>query len=271
MACGARSSPALDGPTHADDANSVTQPLRRFFVPSGSLRARNVTLGADLAHRIGRVLRLRRGDHVLLSEGGAREYEVQLTGVSSYAVTGVVVGEREAQPEPEVNLVLYQSLIRANRFDLVLEKGTEIGVSRFVPITTARSQVQGNGEPASARGERWRRIVVEAAEQTGRGRPPRVDAPLPFEEAVRQARGLKLMPFEGERSRSMSAYLRALSRRPEVVSLFVGPEGGFEDAEVDLAREAGAEIVSLGPRILRSETAGIVASALVLDALGEMG
>jgi 16S rRNA (uracil1498-N3)-methyltransferase len=248
----------------------VTQPLRRFFVPPGSLRARNVTLGPELAHRIGRVLRLRRGDHVLLSEGGAREYEVQLTGVSSYAVTGVVVGEREAQPEPDVTLVLYQSLIRANRFDLVLEKATEIGVSRFVPVTTARSQVQGNGEPAGARGERWRRIVVEAAEQSGRGRPPRVDAPLPFEDALRQARGLKVMPFEGERSRSLRASLRG-AKRPEIVSLFIGPEGGFEDAEVELAREAGAEIVSLGPRILRSETAGIVASALVLDALGEMG
>jgi len=248
----------------------VTEPLRRFFVPPGSLRARNVTLGPELAHRFGRVLRLRRGDRVLLSEGGAREYEVQLTGVSSYAVTGVVLAEREARPEPEATLVLYQSLIRANRFDLVLEKGTEIGVSRFVPVTAARSQVQGDVEPASARGERWRRIVVEAAEQSGRGRPPRVEAPVAFEEAVRQARGVKVMPSEGERSRSLGPYLRGLDHRPGTVSLFIGPEGGFEDAELELAREAGAEIVSLGPRILRSETAGIVASALVLDALGEL-
>ncbi len=162
-------------------------------MPTGSLRARNVTLGPDLAHRLGRVLRLKRGDHVLLSEGGAREYEVQLTGVSPYAITGVVLAEREARAEPEIVLVLYQSLIRANRFDLVLEKATEIGVSRFVPVIAARSQVQGNGEPAGARSERWRRIAIEAAEQSGRGRPPRVEAPIQFEEAVRQARGLKLM------------------------------------------------------------------------------
>lgn len=249
----------------------MTQALRRFFVPPGSLRARNITLGPDLAHRLGRVLRLKRGDHVVLSEGGAREYEVQLTAVSPYAVTAVVIREREASGEPEVELVLYQSLIRANRFDLVLEKGTEVGVSRFVPMIAGRSQVQGNGEPAPARGERWLRIVVEAAEQCGRGRPPAVDAPLVFEDAVRQARGLKLMPFEGERSRGLGAYLRGLSRRPDTVSLFIGPEGGFEDAEVELAREAGAEIVSLGPRILRSETAGIIASAIVLEVLGEMG
>jgi len=247
------------------------QPLRRFFVPPGSLRARNVTLGPELAHRLGRVLRLQRGDHVLLSAGGARDYEVQLTGVSPHAITGLIIAEREAPPEPELKLILYQSLIRANRFDLVLEKGTEIGVSRFVPTVAGRSQVTGNGEPSGARGERWERIVIEAAEQCGRGRLPVVDQPLPFESAVRRAGGLKLLPFEGERRRGMSAYLRELSRRPDSVSLFIGPEGGFDDAEVELAREAGAEIVSLGPRILRSETAGIVAAALVLNALGEMG
>jgi len=246
-------------------------PLRRFFVPPGSLRARNVTLGPDLAHRLGRVLRLKRGDHVLLSEGGARDYEVQLTGVSPYAVTAVVIAERAAPPEPDVTLVLYQSLIRANRFDLVLEKGTEIGVSRFVPVIAARSQTLGNGEPSPSRGGRWDRVVIEAAEQCGRGRLPSVDPPRPFEDAVRQASGLKLLPFEGERRQGISAYLRGLSRRPDTVSLFIGPEGGFEDAEMALAREAGAEIVSLGRRILRSETAGIVAVALTLDALGEMG
>jgi len=113
--------------------------------------------------------------------------------------------------------------------------------------------------------------VNEAAEQCGRGRLPAVDQPLPFEDAVRRARGVKLLPYESERRLGISAYLRALSRRPDTVSLFIGPEGGFEDAEVELARENGAEIVSLGPRILRSETAGIIASALVLEALGEMG
>ena len=245
--------------------------MRRFFVPPGSLRARNVTLGPDLAHRLGRVLRLKRGDHVLLSEGGARDYEVQLTGVSPYAVTGIVIAEHPAPPEPAVTLVLYQSLIRANRFDLVLEKGTEIGVSRFVPVIAARSQTQGNGEPASPRGGRWERVVIEAAEQCGRGRLPSVDPPRPFEDAVRQARGLKLLLFEGERRLGISTHLRGLSRRPDVISIFIGPEGGFEDSEVALAREAGAEIVSLGPRVLRSETAGIVAQRWCWSALGEMG
>jgi 16S rRNA (uracil1498-N3)-methyltransferase len=248
----------------------MTQPLRRFFVPKGSLRARNVTLGPELAHRLGRVLRLRRGDHIILTEGGAREYEVQLTAVSPYAATAVVVRELRAPQEPDVTLTLYQSLIRAHRFDLVLEKGTEIGVARFVPMIAARSQVQGNDEPSSAKSDRWDRIVVEAAEQCGRGRVPRIDQPLSFEEAVRRARGTLVLPYESERKQSLGRYLRALSPRPNAVSLFIGPEGGFEEHEVALAREAGAAIVSLGARIMRAETAAIVACALTLEALGEL-
>jgi 16S rRNA (uracil1498-N3)-methyltransferase len=249
----------------------MTEQLRRFFVPPGSLRARHVTLGPELARRLGRVLRLRVGDHVILTEGGAHEYEVQITAVSGNALTANVVAEREPPPEPDVELVLHQSLIRANRFDLVLEKGTEIGVSRFVPVVAARSIVQGNGEPDSARSERWRRLVVEAAEQCHRGRLPRVDAPLSLEQALTQARGLKLLSWEEERAQGLSAYLRALREHPRVVSLLIGPEGGFEPVEVDLARSNGWAVVSLGTRIMRSETAGIVASALVLNALGELG
>jgi 16S rRNA (uracil1498-N3)-methyltransferase len=256
----------------------MAEPLRRFFVPPGSLRARHVTLGPDLAHRLGRVLRLRRGDHVVLTEGGTREYEVQITAVSANALTATVVTERAPPAEPDVHLTLFQSLIRANRFDLVLEKGVEIGVSRFVPIVSTRSVVQDNpdgpvagGEASSARSERWRRLVLEAAEQCGRGRLPQVTAPQQFEDALRSATGVKLIPWEEQRGGGLVPYLRSLRERPRYVSVFIGPEGGFEASEVEQAREAGCTPVTLGPRIMRSETAGIVASALVLATLGDMG
>ena len=250
----------------------MSDELRRFFVPRGSIRARNVTLGPELAHRLGRVLRLKRGDRVVFSEGGPRDFEAQITAVSGQALTAVVVAERDSPPEPAVHLTLYQSLIRQNRFDLVLEKGTELGVGRFVPMVAARCQVQGeNGEPSPAKAERWARLVLEAAEQCGRGRLPAVASPQPFAEAVRDAAGTKLLPYEAARTRGLSAYLRGLDRHPREVSLFIGPEGGFVPSEIALAEAEGAVIVTLGARVLRSETAGIVAAALVLDALGEMG
>jgi 16S rRNA (uracil1498-N3)-methyltransferase len=244
----------------------VPDDLRRFFAPPESLRARNVTITGDLAHRLSRVLRYRRGDHLILAGGGRVESEVQLYGVSANAVTGVVVGERPAPPEPAVELVLYQSIIRLNRFDFVLEKGTEAGVSRFVPMIAARTRAQLEGAE-SARSERWQRIIVEAAEQCGRGRLPTVTQTVTFEQAVRSAPGLKVMPWESERRLRLAAYLRDLAKRPATVSLFIGPEGGFDDAEIELAREAGAVLVTLGRRVMRSETAAIIAAGIVLHEL----
>lgn len=247
--------------------------MRRFFVPPGSLPAggspgQKVSLGAELAHRLGHVLRLKPGDRVVLA-GGGRDLEVELTAVSPRSVSAVVVAEVPCPPEPGIELVLYQSLIRAQRFELVLEKGTELGVSRFVPLVSERSQVRPERE--SGRAERWRRIVLEAAEQCGRGRVPEVGQPCSLEEALAGARGLRLLPWEGERAQGLRSLLRGLSEKPAAVSVFIGPEGGFSEGEVALARREGAATVSLGRRILRSETAGIVAAALVMHELGELG
>lgn len=243
--------------------------MRRFFVPEGTLAGPEISLSGDLAHRLARVLRLKRGDRVVLSEGGGVEYEVRLTGVSPTAIATEVVVIREPPPEPAVELVLHQSLIRANRFDFVLEKGTEIGVARFVPLILARGQIR-DGEASGNRLDRWRRVVVEAAEQSGRARPPAIEPPAHLDEAVRSASGVRLLPWEGEGGEPLGAHLRSLSERPASVSLFIGPEGGFEAAEVDAARAEGVTLVTLGPRILRSETAGIVAATIALESLGAM-
>ena len=245
--------------------------MRRFFVPAGTVAGRDVALPPELARRLAKVLRLQRGDRVVLADGSGRDYEVELKELSARAASVFVVGERPSPLEPSVELVLYQSLVRPQRFELVLEKGTEIGVSRFVPLLSGRARVRTAA--GSQRADRWRRIVSEAAEQCGRGRVPAVDPPAPFEEAVSASGGpgLRLIPWESERSQGLRSYLRALEERPASVSLIIGPEGGFAEEEVELARRAGCVPVSLGPRILRSETAGIVAAALVMHELGEMG
>jgi 16S rRNA (uracil1498-N3)-methyltransferase len=167
--------------------------------------------------------------------------------------------------EPGVQLVLYQSLIRANRFDWVLEKATEIGVARFVPVIATRVQLQL--EEGAARADRWRRLIIEAAEQCGRGKLPAIDPPVSFEEAVRGAPGLKLMPWEDEREARLGEYLRSLDERPRAVSVFIGPEGGYEPSEVELARESGAVLVTLGYQVMRAETAAIVACGIILHEL----
>jgi 16S rRNA (uracil1498-N3)-methyltransferase len=243
----------------------MSDELRRFFVDASVLGEEQVTMTGDLAHRLAKVLRYRAGDSLVLTAAGETEYIVRLESVSAKGITGTVTGRRPAPTEAGVEVVVYQSLIRANRFDFVLEKGTEIGVARFVPMIAARTQVQE--EASKARGDRWQRLITEAAEQCGRGHLPTVGEAQPFERAVRTAPGLKLMPFEGERDLRLGEYLRSLTEPPSAVSIFIGPEGGWEDAEVDLARDSGAVLVTLGRRVMRAETAAVVAAGIVLHEL----
>jgi 16S rRNA (uracil1498-N3)-methyltransferase len=243
--------------------------MRRFFVPPQAIVGQEAHLGPDLARRMERVLRLRVGDHVLLLDNSGREYEVELTALTAREGQGLILASREGAGEPSVRLVLYQALIKSQRFDWVLEKATELGVAAFVPIVSSRSQVR-TPQPSSARLERWRRVIVEAAEQSGRCRLPELSAPLPFEDACVEAAGLRILPWEGERVASLADLLLVQRLPVRVVSLFIGPEGGFPLDEVQLARRLGVSTVSLGRRILRAETAAIVAAALVLHELGEM-
>lgn len=246
----------------------MTGELRRFFVPPETLQGQDVAITGELAHRLARVLRYRRGDRLVLTSGGPREYIVRLDGVSASAVLGVVEGDRPGPPEPAVEVVLYQALIRPKRFDFALEKGTEAGVARFVPVICARTQGHGD-EPAARRADRWQRVIVEAAEQCGRGRLPTVADPLPFAGAVAAAPGLRVVPWEEERSQKLGAYLRSLPARPDAVSIFIGPEGGYTEEEVALARAAGAALVTLGQRVMRSETAAVIACGIVLHELDD--
>ena len=240
--------------------------LRRFFVEPGVATSGEVQITGDLARRLARVLRYRPGDRLVLATGAPREHVVELSAVSWKQVAGAVVGEQDGPEEPSVEVVLYQALIRPNRFDLVLEKGTEIGVAHFVPVLAGRTQVQMD-EPGHTRAERWHRLIVEAAEQCGRGRFPEIAQPIPFADALASAPGLKIVPWEDEREQRLADYLRALPERPATVSIFVGPEGGYQNEEVALARDSGAALVTLGRQVMRAETAAVVAAGIVLHEL----
>jgi 16S rRNA (uracil1498-N3)-methyltransferase len=242
--------------------------MRRFYVDAGTVQGRRATLGPELAWRLSRVLRLRPGEKLLLFDGSGKEWEVELVSISPKAVTATVLADHPSPPEPAVRLRLFAGLVKEPRFELVLEKATELGVAEIVPVVTRRSVVRPWKE-GSAKQERWRRIVIEATEQCGRARPPELSSPVPLPEAVRLASGLRLLPWEGERERGIQEPLSRARGSVAEVSLLVGPEGGLEADEVELARQAGFQVVSLGRRVLRAETAALVAAALVLYELGE--
>lgn len=248
--------------------------MRRFYAGAGALDDDAIDIERSLAHRLANVLRLRAGDEVALFDGSGAEARVRLETIDQRRATATVLERYDAVPESRVRVHVYQSITKGERFEWLLEKATEVGVARVVPLMTARAVVKTAGE--GNRSDRWRRIVVEAAEQCGRSVLPAVDAPCSFADAIRDAPGLLLLPYEDapegapDIQAALSADIDALFALSEV-SVFIGPEGGYEPQEVERAREAGAAVVTMGRRVLRSETAGLVAATLVLHAAGELG
>ncbi len=233
-----------------------------------------VHLTGALAHQLGRVLRLRPGDHVALLDDGGDEYDVELLSLGAREVTARVVGRSRPAGEPGRELVLHPALPKAKKLDWVLQKGTELGATAFEPLVSRYCVPQGGEEPG-AKLERWRRIVAEAAEQAGRTRLPRVAAPVDFAAACAAAAPaalhLILSPAEGALPLRLALAAREPLPPALAVHLYVGPEGGFSPEELALAAASGLVAVSLGPRILRTETAPLAALAALGYALGEMG
>ena len=272
----------------------------RFFLPpeafGGNGTPTRVTFPGPIAHQLRAVLRLRPGARVIVLDDSGWEYEVELVDLDRSSALARVCERRERTGQPGVSLVLYQGMLKGQHFEWVLQKGTELGVSAFVPTETRRSVARSTGRWASKR-VRLERIVREAAEQSGRGRLPRLADPLSFAEACREAAlcDLALIPTvlqvghkeasttgepvehrgtlateRGKRA-GLVRVLHALDASPQSVALLIGSEGGFEDQEVALAQQHGIQAVTLGPRILRAETAALAVVSIVLAELGEMG
>jgi 16S rRNA (uracil1498-N3)-methyltransferase len=238
--------------------------MHRLLVEPHSLRADSVDFSDEQAHQLRHVLRLRNSDRVRVFDGlEPVDLVVELTGPRSARVV-----ERCVQPpEPRHTVVAYPALLQRDKFEVVLQKLTEVGVAAIAPVLTERSLVR---EPPDARRmARWKSILREATEQCGRGRVPGLQPALALDAALRHAvaESRTLVAYEGERDGSLR---EALAGAPERVSIFIGPEGGYSVKEVELAREIGACVVTLGPRILRTETASPVLAALVLYELGDL-
>ena len=244
--------------------------LHRFFVPTECFTPGRVHLTSDTARQVARVLRLRVGDEIVALDDSGQEFLVRLDHVSDRAAGGDVVEIRLGRGEPGVQITLYQALVSRERFELALQKGTEVGISRFVPTWCARSQI-GMDAVTEARLERWRRLVRETAEQCHRARLPNVQPGLALSEALARAvtDGPALVAWEQEDQRGTASVLSSLGR-VERLSLFVGPEGGFTSAEIEEAQRQGVQTIGLGPRLLRAETAGPLLATLVLFASGDL-
>ncbi|HUT30262.1 MAG TPA: RsmE family RNA methyltransferase [Sedimentisphaerales bacterium] len=249
--------------------------LHRFFVSSEALEGENAILRGRQAHQISEVLRLGPGEHIIALDNFGWEHKLRLTKVGKYEIRAEVVGKELATSEPAVRITLFQSLGKQDKFEWVLQKCTEIGVVRFVPVIAERSVVRNCREIGANKLSRWKRIITEAAEQSHRGVAPVLDEPIKLEKGMAELEGFERSLIASTRAQGMG--LRDSLRGCGAcltggvgLALIVGPEGGFTEDEVERGRAGGAIPFTLGPRILRTETAAVVAASVILYELGEL-
>lgn len=250
---------------------------RRFFstpeqfAPDGS----TVTLGLEEARHLRDVLRLNRGDEVFVFDGEGKEFRCVVEESGRSKTTLGVVGEVEAaRPESSLQLTLAVALLKGEKFDLVVQKATELGASRIVPVVTKHADVRLRDEAdVTRRVARWQRIALEACKQSGRARVPEIDAPVACEsliESVPSDAGEWRVMFAERDGGGLVETIKNLQAQPRAITALVGSEGGWTDEEIHLAQDAGWSVVTLGGRTLRAETAAIAVTALLQHAFGDL-
>lgn len=244
--------------------------MHRFFVPTTSRAEQAVTLSGDSAYQIARVPRLRANEEIVLiptDAANAVEWRVRLVTVETRAVSGLVVAERPGLSEPSCAVTLCPALLKGERFDWLVQKATELGVAAIQPVVTART-IRKIGSDDRHVHERWQRIATEAAEQSGRSRVPEMRGPVPLGDLAHAVAAPLFVAHETVAARTLTDAIPAAC---DHVAVAIGPEGGLTDDEVArLVADAGAVPVSLGPRVLRAETAAITAVTLVMATTGNL-
>ena len=241
--------------------------MPRFFVDTPLAVGQTATLtGADARHLAG-ALRVTLGEAVTLCDGQGTDYACTVTAVEREQVTLSVDAAAPTTAEPTLAVTLYMGLPKGDKMELIIQKCVELGVTAIVPVAMSRCIVKLDGKDAAKKQSRWQKIAAEAAGQSGRGIIPAVETPISWKQALaRFANENTLLCYEGGGAPIGSLVTPA----DTAVSLVVGPEGGFDPAEVEAVTAAGGRIATLGPRILRCETAPIAAIAVLMEKSGNM-
>lgn len=249
--------------------------MRRIFI-RGLLKERLAITGGD-AYHLGRVMRARPGDHIVVADDAGRVGEYRLTGFTDSSVAMELVRCVEERTESPLELILAQCLPKGDKLELIIQKATELGADVIVPLTSDNCVVRYDGRKAQAKQERWQKTACEAGKQCGRSRLPLVKPIQPLENWLREEVNgtygddiLMCMCYENEEQQGIKEFLQR-HREAARVAVVIGPEGGFSLAEAALAKELGVAAVSLGTRILRAETAAISAAAIVQYEMGDLG
>ena len=242
--------------------------MPRFFVDKKDITDKEIHItGEDVKH-ITKVLRLRVGEELEVCDKCGTDYRCVISSFGDGEVVAEIKESMKNSAEPPVEVTLYQGMPKSDKMDYIIQKCVELGISRIVPVITKRTvSVPKDAEKKTAR---WQKIAEEAAKQCGRGAIPTVEVAIDFKEAMRrfaEDNAKNLMPYECERENSLKTVLKETDGSK--FNIFIGPEGGFDEKEVELAKGSGAKVVTLGPRIMRTETAPLAVVSAIMYELGD--
>ena len=251
--------------------------MHKFFTPKDLINNDEAKILGDDVKHIYRVLRLEEGDKVIINNCAGEEFLGEISNITNQEVSLKIIEKLNTNNESAVKIYLFQGLPKAQKMDLIVQKGTELGVLEFIPTITERVDVKLKGEFKKL--DRLNRIALEAAKQSKRSIIPTVTEPISFNDAIDRMKSMDLVivPYENAQNFGIKTLINKF-RNENVdlssivkIGIFIGPEGGIEDFEIEKLKNEGAYIVTLGNRILRTETAGFVAASLIQYELSDMG
>lgn len=237
--------------------------MAKFFVDNQFIKDDKVFINGENKKHMTNVLRLKIGDNIEISSGDGFDYICQIEQITETEVVAKIIDCFGNKSEPKVKITLYQGLPKAEKMELIIQKCVELGIDKIVPVNTDRCIVKLAGKE-DKKIARWNKISESAAKQSRRGKIPVVEPVLNFQKAIEKAKcdDLTIIPYEKEQNNSLKTVVKNFKGKN--ISIFIGPEGGFSEKEIEFAIKNNVMPITLGKRILRTETAGFVTTAILL-------
>ena len=246
--------------------------MPKFFVTQDKITENQIIIDTEDVAHISRVLRLGIGDHVTVCDSQGTDYEAEIAEMKQKQIVCSITEKRASESEPNIKVTLFQGLPKASKMEYIIQKTTELGISEIVPVKLSRCVVKiDNDKDERKKLDRWQKISEAAAKQSGRGIVPQISEIMTLDEVIKSSKEFDLffVPYECEEQKTLKEVL--LSRSDiKTVGFIIGPEGGFDPAETEKLHESGIDTVTLGKRILRTETAGEAVLAMTMYEIGDI-
>lgn len=242
--------------------------MHRFFADSESIKDDRIFISGDDAHHISKVLRLKEDDEIIVCDKQGTDYHCSIKMLGKDEIEAWILKKEASALEPPLEITLYQGVPKGDKLETVIQKCVELGAVRIVPVAMKRSVAVIKDKEKKK--QRMQKIALEAAKQCGRAKVPEILTVMSFKEAISDAHenDLKILPYEAENKQKLKDIL--LKNKNSIkIAVFIGPEGGFDEEEIHLAKENGFKTVTLGPRIMRTETAPLACISAIMYELGD--